>query len=99
MKLYIVLILAISLGGWIGYELYCEKCAYKSWTDVAHFLVSGDPEGSQAFVDLEQLSEQCRIHLSSQVTYIQARHAEIESETVARTRDFQVKRLTDNIDQ
>ncbi len=99
MKLYAVLILAISLGGWIGYELYCEKCAFKSWTDVAHYLVSGDPEGSQAFVDLERLSEQCRIHLTSQVTYIQARHAEIESETVARTRDFQVKRLTENIDQ
>ncbi|MEE2856503.1 MAG: response regulator [Planctomycetota bacterium] len=99
MKLYIVLIAAIGLGGWIGYELYCEKCAYKSWQDVSHFLVSGDPENDPAFVDLERLSEQCSSHLSRQITYIQARHAEIESETIASTREYQLKRLTERIDQ
>ncbi len=99
MKLYAVLILAIGFGGWIGYELYCEKCAYKSWKDVSHFLVSGDPENDPAFVDLEQLSEQCSSHLSRQITYIQARHAEIESEMIASTREYQLNRLTERIDQ
>jgi len=83
MKKYAILIAMISIGVWLAYELYCEKCEYKSWKDVTHYLVSGEPDTESAVVDLERLSDQCRMYLSRQVTYIQERHAEIEVETVA----------------
>ncbi|MGE4613536.1 MAG: hypothetical protein AAEJ46_04275, partial [Planctomycetota bacterium] len=99
MKKYAILIAMISIGVWLAYELYCEKCEYKSWKDVTHYLVSGEPDTESAVVDLERLSDQCRMYLSRQVTYIQERHAEIEVETVARTREYQLDRLTERIDQ
>ena len=99
MKKYAILIAMISLGVWLAYELYCEKCEYKTWKDVTHYLVSGEPDTESAIVDLERLGDQCSMYLSRQVTYIQERHAEIEVETVARTREYQLDRLTERIDQ
>jgi signal transduction histidine kinase/CheY-like chemotaxis protein len=99
MKMYMGLILMIGLGGWLAFGLYCEKCAYKSWKDVSHFLVAGDPMVPASIVALEGLSGQCDLYLSSQVAYIKERYGEIESETVASTREFQLGRLKKRIDQ
>ncbi len=99
MKLYVGLIMMVGLGGWLAYGLYCEKCEYKSWQDVSHFLVAGDPMLPASIVALEGLSEQSDLYLSSQVAYIKERHEEIESEAVASTREYQLGRLMKRIDQ